>query len=58
MIQSTARVALGLLFLATIVIGLWRHGKPIERHQYHAATAIGGVLLETVLIWLAGGWGG
>ncbi len=57
MTQTLARLTLGIFLLATIILALYQHGKPIPRHSFHAGLICGSATLEALLIWLAGGWG-
>lgn len=57
MIQSIARVLLGVFLLAGIALALSRHGKTIPAYRFHAGIYASGIAAEALLIWLAGGWG-
>lgn len=56
-IETAARITLALFFIAALAAAIWRHGKTVKQHRFHAATVVFGVAVETVLIFFAGGWG-
>ena len=57
MAQSIARIALALFLLGSIIVALARHGSTVPSYRFHAGVYAPALVVEALLVWLAGGWG-
>lgn len=57
MTQTLFRVLLGLLLLGSIIVALSKHGQQIPAYRFHAGAYVLGIVVEALLILMAGGWG-